>query len=196
MFDLTRGEELTALIAVALLGAAASAVCLLRGDKGKAVEIPLNNSREMVVQRKGRNPQGKILVHVSGEVQTKGVFELGAGSRIRDAIELARATENGDLESLNLAATLVDGERIVVPGKGSVSGRKGQPGPAKGAGAINVNTATQEELEFLPGIGPVIAARIVEFRKTRKFEKVDDLLEVKRIGPVTLEKVREYVCVK
>jgi len=196
MFNLTRGEEATALIAVLLVGGATVVVSLVRGDKGKTVEIPLNKSGELTVQREGKSPQGKIMVHISGEVRRKGVLELGAAARMNDAIELAEATENADLESLNLAASLVDGERIVVPRKG-MAGRKGSSsGGPKMAGKININTANQQQLEFLSGIGPVLAKRIIEFRSTRRFEKVDDLLLIKGIGPVTLQKVRDYVCLE
>jgi len=187
---------LTALIAVALAGLAAVTVCLVRGEKGKTVEIPLNNSREMIVQREGTKSQGKIMVHISGEVQRKGVLELDAGSRVEDAIELAGATEDADLEALNLAAPLIDGERIVVPRKGVTTQKGKLSGQPKGAGQINVNVANQQQLESLPGIGPVLSRRIIELRSTRNFEKVDDLLQIKGIGPATLEKVRAYVCVK
>ncbi len=196
MLNLTRGEELTALIAVTVVGVAIAAVCLVKGDKGKTVEIPLNNPAEMGVQRGRRDLRGKIMVHISGEVRRKGVFELSAAARMQDAIELAGATENTDYEAMNLAAPLVDGERVVVPGKGMVSPGRGPLVGTKGTGKININTATQEQLESLPGIGSVIAGRIIEFRKTRRFDSVDDLLLINRIGPATLEKVREYVCVQ
>lgn len=193
MFNLTRGEELTALILVVLAGIAVGAVCLVRGDKPRTVEIPLNKRRDIKVQRAGEQSQQKIVVHISGEVQKKGVLELDAGSRFGDAIELANPTDDADLESLNLAASLVDGERIVVPGKGTVP-IKGRSSPwAKAAIRININNASQPQLETIPGIGPVLAGRIIEFRETRKFESVDELLQIKGIGPVTLEKIRGYV---
>lgn len=196
MFNLTRGEELTALLAVALVGVATFVVCLHRGDKGKTVEIPLNNPANPTVQDQRRGSQRKILVHLSGEVHEQGVLELNSGSRVKDAIELARPTENADLGRLNLAAFLLDGERIVVPRKGGAA-RKGEaPGRAEGATPVNVNTATQEQLESLPGIGPALAGRILEYRRTRKFDTVDDLLQVRGIGPATLEKIREHVRVK
>jgi competence protein ComEA len=193
MFNLTRGEELTALILVVLAGIAVGAVCLVRGDKPRRVEIPLNKWRDIKVQRAGEQSQQKIVVHISGEVQKKGVLELDAGSRLGDAIELANATDDADLESLNLAAPLVDGERIVVPGKGTVP-ITGRSSPwAKPAIRININNASQPQLETIPGIGPVLAGRIIQFRETRQFDSVDELLQIKGIGPVTLEKIRGYV---
>jgi len=196
MFNLTRGEELTALIAVTLLGAATAAVCLIRGDKAKTVEIPLNGPDEVTVQKEEGGAQKKILVHVSGEVQKKGVFELKPGSRLKDLIEVAGLTENADREALNLAAPLLDGERVVVATKGATAPGRRPGGLATSQGMINVNTASQKELESLPGIGPVLARRIIEFREKRKFDSVDDLVLVRGIGPATLEKIREHVCVK
>jgi competence protein ComEA len=196
MFNLTRGEELTALILVALGGLAVAAVCLVRGDKPKTVEIPLNKPGEVSVQGEGTGSQGKILVHVSGEVHRKGVLELDVGSRVADAVQLARPTENADLEALNLAAPLVDGERLVVPGKGATPITK-RPSPwARGSLKININTASQKQLEMISGIGPVLAGRIIEYRNKQKFESVDELVRIKGIGPVTLEKIRGHVRVK
>lgn len=196
MFKLTRGEELTALIAAVLVGAAATVVCFSRGDRPKTIEIPLNKPREAAVQREGRRAQGKLFVHISGEVHKRGVLELSAGSRMEDAINLARATEDADLDALNLAAPLIDGERIVVPNRKS-PGQRAKASPwATSALKINVNQASQQELESLPGIGGTLARRIIELRNTRKFENVDDLLQVWGIGPATLEKIRDFVCVE
>jgi len=196
MFKLSRGEELTALIAAGLVGVVAVVVCFSRGDRPKTMEIPLNKSREITVEGEKRKTRGKIFVHISGEVLRKGVLELSAGSRMEDAIKPAGATEHADLDALNLAVPLVDGERIVVPSKKSPGRRPGVSPWATSGIKVNVNLASQQELESLPGIGRTLASRIIEFRKTRKFQKVDDLLEVRGIGPSTLEKIRAFVCVK
>lgn len=196
MFKLTRGEELTALIAVTVVGLATAAVCLIRGDRGKTVDIPLNNPGEIAVQRGGRKTKGKILVSVSGEVDRKGLYELNSGARVNDAVELAGPTGNADLGRVNLAAPLIDGEHVIVPSKKAPGRGAGLSEASASTVRVNVNEADQEQLESLPGIGPTLARRIIEFRSTRKFEKVDDLLEVQGIGPKTLEKVRDFVCVK
>jgi len=196
MFNLTRGEELTALICIVLAGVATARVCLVRGDKGKTIEIPLNNPREITVERERAKSQGKIIVQVAGEVRRKGVFELKAGSRVKDAIELAGATEAAALEALNMAAPLVDGERILVPRRGATSQKGRLSGAPRGGAYVNINTASQEQLESIPGIGPVLAGRIIEFRVKQKFGNVDELLQIKGIGPVTLEKIRGYVSVR
>jgi competence protein ComEA len=196
MFNLSRGEEATALIAIVAIGTAISVACLSRGDKPKAIEIPLNGQNEVRVQQQRNGPQGRIAVHVSGAVLREGIVELDRGSRVVDALRLAGTTENADLNGVNQAALLVDGEHIVVPEKMSSVGRDVTSSPDSNPGKVNVNVANQALLESLKGIGPVLAGRIIEYRKKRKFEKVDELLQVQGIGPKTLEKIRDSVCVQ
>ncbi len=196
MFNLTRGEELTALLLFALIGITVAVVCLVKGDKPRTIEVPLNKADELAVERDGAKTQGKILVHISGEVYTEGVLEVDAGSRLREAIELARPKESADLESLNLAAHLIDGERIVVPRKGAVRSKGASSPWSQSSLSVNINTASKQKLEMISGIGPVLAGRIIEYRNKQKFESVDELVRVKGIGPVTLEKIRGQCRVK
>jgi len=157
-------------------------------------------------------PSAEVVVHVSGAVKRAGVYRLAPDSRVADAIEQAGgATEHADLDALNLAEPLQDGQKIHVPRKGEVSpptvasvapSRTPRSAPQAAATAttqfpINLNTATAEQLEAIPGIGPVLAQRIIEYRQTRgRFQSVDELLEVRGIGPKRLESMRPYVVVK
>jgi competence protein ComEA len=143
-------------------------------------------------------------VYVVGQVHAPGVVSLSAGARVVDAIKAAGgATSKADLTAVNLARRVTDGEQIVVP-------RPGQPIPAAGASsaakspgadahpgqAVNLNTATEAQLDELPGIGPVIAARIVAWRQENgQFTSVDQLGEVSGIGNAILAKVRPLVTV-
>jgi competence protein ComEA len=140
------------------------------------------------------------------------VYRLAPDSRVADAIEQAGgATQNADLDALNLAEPIQDGQKIHVPRKGEVSApavasvapsRSPRSAPQATAAAttqfpINLNTATAEQLEAIPGIGPVLAQRIIEYRQTHgRFQSVDELLEVRGIGPKRLENMRPYVVVK
>lgn len=142
-----------------------------------------------------------ITVHVVGRVRKPGIFTLPVGSRVADAIERAgglAAGANG--VHINLARVLSDGEQIRVR-RGGVSQGAGlgvgnDLDSSGSTGLINLNTASATDLEQLPGIGPVLAARIVSWRETNgRFAQVDILGEVSGIGPVVLENLRPLVTV-
>lgn len=140
-----------------------------------------------------------LIVHVAGWVRNPGVYEFSEGDRVIDALEAAGGPRKGaGLESLNLAALLTDGSQVLVPraAGGSTGGESGTGiGPAE-PGLVNINTASATELEALPGVGEVIAQRIVDYRtQNGPFASVDELLDVSGIGPITLEEMRELVTV-
>jgi competence protein ComEA len=160
------------------------------------------------------HPNQPVVVSVVGLVRTPGLVTLPPGSRIADALKAAGGTTDGaDTIGLNMARQVDDGEQIVVglaPVKGqpAVLGSSVSPGstapvptnsasrPAKGGPAqvINLNTATVQQLDTLPGVGPVMAAAIVSWRQANgKFTNVDQLGEVDGIGPGRLEKLRPLV---
>lgn len=132
---------------------------------------------------------GDVTVHVAGAVVQPGVIELPDGSRVIDAVEAAGGgLPEADLDRMNLAARLVDGQRILVQRVGEPTA-PAEPGPAPGEGAaptselINLNTATQEQLETLPGIGPVLAEAIITERDRKGgFRSVNELRDVRGIG--------------
>jgi competence protein ComEA len=142
-----------------------------------------------------------IIIDVAGWVRRPGVYEFSSGDRVIDAVNRAGGARNGaDLTSLNLAAPLTDGTQIVIPEPGStVPGGTGSSdtGTASGGTAlINVNAASETELEDLPGVGPVTAAAIIDYRtQNGPFAAVDDLIDVSGIGPSTLEQIRPFATV-
>jgi competence protein ComEA len=146
-------------------------------------------------------PPAEVVVDVVGAVATPGLYRLPDGSRVADAVSLAGgATRRAELAGVNLAAPLVDGTQIVVPRKGEVAPpvAAGAPSSSGGAGSpagpIHLNTATAEELETIPGVGPVTAQRIIDFREQNgPFRSVDELDAVSGIGPKRLEQMRELV---
>lgn len=149
-------------------------------------------------------PDG-IMVHVAGAVRSPGVVKLPDGARVRDALHACGgATGEGDINSINLAAKLEDGQQVVVPRRGAAlvatgdgtveHSTLGQSTPgAPAAAPVNVNTASGAQLETLPGIGPALAARIIEARSTRPFRSLQDLDEVDGLGPKKLEKLQPHV---
>ena len=147
-----------------------------------------------------------LTVHVAGRVKSPGVYEVRPGQRVLDAIRLAGGhLPDADLDELNLAASLTDGEKVYVPPvppPSAASGGSRPPAPSKQKPSaewlakhpINVNTATEKRLQMLPGVGPVTARAIVlERRKNGPFRRADDLVRVKGIGQKTVAKLRRFV---
>jgi competence protein ComEA len=134
---------------------------------------------------------GLVVVHVVGAVAGPGVVRLPVGSRVLDAVAAAGgATGEADLARLNLARVLVDGEQVAVPGPGDPDPPpEGAPGGGA-AGPLDLNTATPAQLDELPGVGPVLAQRIIA---RRPFTSVDELDEVSGVGPTLLERLRPLV---
>lgn len=143
------------------------------------------------------SPSGPpLIVDVTGWVHAPGVYEFAAGERVIDAVERAGGARKGaDLSVLNLAAPLTDGTQVVVP-KRSAGPAAPIPGGSgtTSSGLVNINTATEVDLETLSGIGEVLAAAIVDYRTDNgPFASVDDLEQVSGIGPATLEEIRDQV---
>ena len=136
-----------------------------------------------------------VVVYVSGAVASPGVLTLPASSRVIDAITAAGgATHEADLESINLARILVDGEQIRVGVVGESPPAASEAGTPSGM-CIRLATATEAELQTLPGIGPALATRIISYRATHpRLSTVEELDDVPGIGPSLIEKIRPGVC--
>ncbi|HEY3246936.1 MAG TPA: ComEA family DNA-binding protein [bacterium] len=131
----------------------------------------------------------EIVVQVDGEVVHPGLYRLSPGARVADAIRVAGGpTAGADLEAVNAARPLRDGERVHVAARGR------EPQTEGSSRAVNVNTASAPELESLPGIGPVLARRIADHRRRHgPFRRLEDLLQVQGIGPALLRRLRAVV---
>ena len=141
-------------------------------------------------------PARKILVHVVGEVARPGLYSLPDGSRVNDAITRAGGPKRrAALELVNLAAPVADGQQVVVPSKREAA-QTAAAGPAGSLPGerVHLNSATLEQLDELPGIGPVTAQKILDYRTEHgAFGSVDELDAVSGIGPARLEELRDLV---
>lgn len=150
----------------------------------------------------------KIIVHISGAVQNQGVYEIEIGGRISDIIECAGGlTKEANIENINLAYILEDGMKVYIPliseninsikdnTENYVTRENGQTQNIENnKTTININTATQTELETLPGIGPSIALKIINYRKENgKFNKIEDLKKVNGIGENKFNKIKDLI---
>ncbi|HEX5922794.1 MAG TPA: ComEA family DNA-binding protein [Baekduia sp.] len=154
---------------------------------------------------------GSAVVHVVGAVRRPGVYRLRLGQRVEDAIRRAGgASDATDLQAINLAAKIADGQQVVVPrraaagGSGAAAAGSGPGGAAAGGGAagaapsapINLNSATAEQLDTLDGVGPATVQKILEYRTQHGgFASLDDLAQVSGIGPKKLEALKTQVTV-
>jgi competence protein ComEA len=141
-----------------------------------------------------------LVVDVVGAVRRPGLYRLAQGGRVADALTRAGgSTRRADLALVNLAAPLADGEQVVVPTRGqggaaAATGGASGGGTSAPSGPVHLNTATVDELDSLPGIGPVTAQKILDYRqKHGAFGSVDELDAVPGIGPARLDQLRDLV---
>lgn len=150
-----------------------------------------------------------VLVHVAGAVAAPGVYSLPAGSRVQDAVQAAGGSlAEARLDTLNLAALLEDGQRVWVPSIAPTpepetsSAERSQTivlpaATPSSQNPLNINTASAAELESLPKIGPVIAQAIVDYRQANgSFSAIEQIVEVKGIGPAIFEAIKELITVE
>lgn len=190
-------------------------------------DLEVNNTQESnQTNETEKETEETIVVHISGAVNIEGIVELEAGSRIANAIEKAGGVkENADMTDINLAYPLEDGMKIHIPTKeeteanknnenmidesyvtsssGGVSSKEdtnSTQGSSKSTTInekVNINTATQEELDTLPGIGPSIASKIIDYREQNgKFNSIEEIKEVSGIGDAKYEKIKDSITIK
>ena len=193
-------------------------------EREEREEIELNNlfleekSDEEKIEKEQKDnnivkdEKEKIAIHIIGEIKKEGIIYLPKGSRIVDAIEKAGgSTKEADLTQINLAYILEDGKKIYIPNKkekineyiiksnGNTfiqEGDKSQSILSKENDKVNINTATLNELDSLPGIGPSTAQKIIDYReKNGEFKKIEDLQNVKGIGNAKYEEVKDKITI-
>lgn len=178
---------------LALLAVAGSRLAGVGASEGPSTALPLARLDAGASSTTAAAPM--LFIHVVGAVRRPGLFRLKDGARVADAVARAGGpTRRADLSAVNLAAPLADGQQVIVPrrGPGGIVAA-GSAASAPGA-TVSLASATVEQLDELPGIGPVTAQKIVDWRATHgAFRSVDDLDDVPGIGPARIEELRDLV---
>jgi competence protein ComEA len=190
MPSISRARALAYAVALLVLLTIAGRIALAGGERHPAAGT---SSVALDVEEE---PPRELVVHVAGGVARPGLYRLPDGSRVDDAIAAAGGPRpKAALDLVNLAAPVVDGQQVLVPLRGSIEAAPAEgPGAAVPGGKIHLNSATLEQLDELPGIGPVTAQQILSYRKENgAFGSVDELDAVPGIGPARLEQLRPLV---
>ncbi len=219
MMELKKNEQKALMVIIFFLLAGAG-VRIYGNFKADSNIIPVNKYSEPVVTSNplelptsvAESPtpqkQKNIIAHICGGVKSPGVYTMPDNSRVKDFIDAAGgASRDGITDAINLARIVRDGEKIVIPqaGKTVADNENGSTGSEpvlynsheENKGKIDINTATLAGLDSIPGIGPVIAQRIIDHRNANgNFKSVEDIKNVKGIGEKTFEKIKDYIEVK
>ena len=211
MNDLNKKQKIILIILITIIGI--GIYCYTNAIENTSEE-EIENVLEVAQTNTTKETEEKnIFVHIAGCVQKEGMLELSSNSRIADAIEKAGGlTQEADLSDINLAYLLEDGMKIYIPNQNerqennekTEDTAKTENTPSMQIqdtntkqDVININTATQEELDTLPGIGPATATKIIEYRKEKgKFKQKEEIKEVSGIGEAKYEKIKEYISIK
>ncbi len=161
------------------------------GKLGTKETLPLDETKE------------KIYVQINGEIKYPGVYEMENGDRVFQLVEKAGGlTENADINSINLSKKLIDGEKVIIFAKkitnenNTTISQSGTTSTQQKSNLININTASKSELESLPGIGPTLAQRIIDYRETNGyFQTIEDIKKVSGIGDKKFEAIKNLITV-
>lgn len=209
MISFSKKEQVVIVLSVLLIIFSLSYKLLIR-DNGiveKRVEYDNEVDTSEINQIDSDNnilEESLIFVHISGQVYSPGIIELVNGDRVVDAVNLAGGlTKDADIDRINLAKKVEDEEKIYIPKKGEetdiIEGNElsySSSSSLNNSGKININKCTINELESLPGIGSVIAGRIIDYRSSTPFMSIEDLKNVSGIGDKKFEGIKELITVK
>lgn len=200
------GAAVVLLIAAAVVAVLVSATAQRGTSVGISTGVgdPFSSARPSNSPTATGSPPGRVLVHVTGAVRKPGLVSLDAGARVVDAVAAAGGmADDADPAAINLARPVADGEQLQVlrvgeeaPQGSTAATGAGGSGAASRGGPVNLNTATEAELETLPRIGPALAQRILDWRQTNgRFAQAADLLKVSGIGQKLFDGLKDRVAV-
>lgn len=206
MFVFSRQEKIVLLLIVTVIITIFGCRFYLQ-EKNKITIVPSNQENLSTQQSVADTSQEEIcIIHIAGAVKQPGVYRISSGERIIDVVKMAGgALERAHLDMVNLAAPIHDGQKIIIPFMPEERddellriAEQGLTIPesdySANSGLININSATARELELLPGIGPALAERILEFRKNNgMFRKIEDIKGVSGIGQKRFDAIKEMI---
>ncbi len=197
-----RTQYIIAVVLGALIFGAGMYYMQMRGESiatpGVVPDTGIKGSENIQPVAVHEEEAGIIYVHVAGAVMRPGLYEMPAESRVNDAVQKAVPSPDANIDALNLAARLSDGQKILVPSQQTTSAatETGDSGDSKDyIKKININTASAAELETLPGIGPALAKKIVNYREKQIFQTVEDIKNVPGIGESRYNQLKDLITV-
>jgi competence protein ComEA len=199
MPDLTK-EQLYIILGIIFIVLMGCIIGVYNQNLASKSSSPESSPGPVLIESKGKIEPERCFVHVSGAVISEGLYKLNKGDRIFDLIKLSGVTSNADLDSINLAEVLADGQKIIIPKKAS-NIASGDQAPEKnisqkGIKIVNINSADEKGFDSLPGIGPVMAKKIVDHRREKgRFSSIEELKEVPGISVKKFEKLKKLISV-
>lgn len=205
MFNLSNQEKITIifLLIVIIIGIGIILYKNFNNEDNLALNSPSNFSENNIAEK---IEVPSVIIHISGAVKNPGVYKLKSIDRVVDAVKIAGGiTERANPDAINLAALLKDGQKIIIPYKISnqvtVESDKNieevYSSSSSPSDQININTADDNTLQSLPGIGPVLSQKIIDYRNQNGlFEVIDDIKDVSGIGEKKFEGIKDLICVQ
>jgi competence protein ComEA len=199
MPDLTK-EQLYIILGIIFIVLVGCIIGVYNQNLASKPSSPESSPSPVLIESKGKIGPERCFVHVSGAVNREGLYKLNKGDRLVDLLRLSGVDARADLDGINLAELLSDSQKVIIPKKAS-NIASGDQAPEKnlsqkGIKIVNINSADEKGFDSLPGIGPVMAKKIVDHRSEKgRFSNIDELKEVPGISVKKLEKLKKYISV-
>jgi len=193
-------KALVKILSVILILLVAAVLKIHDAERADVTVEEVDTAEETEQAEESESSQDIIFVDIGGAVASPGVYQVAKDTRLYEVIEMAGGLkENADADSVNRASFVEDGQKIIIPVKGSEQGaasaavQSTSSGEIPSTGLININTASRDELKTLTGVGDAIADRIIEYRSSNAFKSKEDIMSVKGIGESTYEKIKDRI---
>jgi competence protein ComEA len=199
MPDLTK-EQLYIILGIIFIVLLGCIIGVYNQNLASKPSSPESSPGPVLIESKGKIEPERCFVHASGAVNREGLYKLNKGDRLVDLLRLSGVDARADLDGINLAELLSDGQKVIIPKK-ALNIASGDQAPEKnisqkGVKIVNINSADEKGFDSLPGIGPVMARKIVDHRSEKgRFSNIEELKEVPGISEKKFEKLKKYISV-